>query len=134
MAPLSGNSVSFTAPTPTLQANAVAGTISGNITISNATAYNAGMLVIARYGQIVTTVDISSLLSTGGGAFNVANIPSGSTTTPLPGANYYAYLRLWQSSGTSHAGHRAKIVPIAGMIDLTKTSSVTGMNVSVAAP
>lgn len=127
-APTSGSLTTFTPPTPTIQANVENGTISGNIAISNATSYDSATLVIARFANIVTTQDISSLLASGG-AFTVTGIPAGSATKKQAGAYYYGYVRLWKSG--SHK--RAKIVPINSMIDLRNTNSVTGLNVSISA-
>ncbi|PRC93193.1 DUF4382 domain-containing protein [Solimicrobium silvestre] len=128
-APTTGNISNFTPPTPTLDSGINPGSISGNIAISNASAYDHGTLVIARLGQIITSVDVSSLLSSGGGTFTVGNIPSGSATAAVPGAYYYSYIRLWKHNVNKHV----KIVPITGSIDLRTTNSVTGMNVTVAA-
>jgi hypothetical protein len=127
-APTSGSSTTFTPPIPTLDAGIQRGSVSGNIAVANAAQYDHGTLVLSRFATIVTAVDISADLASGG-AFSIGNLPAGDPTTPVPGAYYYGYLRLWKA-GT---GLPAKIVTIPGFVDLRKTASVTGFNVTVSA-
>lgn len=125
-APGTGSATTFTPPIPTLDAGVVQGSVSGNIAVGGAGPFDHGALVIVRFGNIVSSVDVSANLA-GGGAFSVGNLPAGSASDPVPGAYYYAYLRLWKA-GT---GAPATIVNIPGFIDLRKTSTVTGFNVTV---
>ena len=129
VAPVSGIA-QFTPLAPSLKSAVVSGSIGGTIAIGNIGSFDHATLVIARLGQVTTSVDISSLLAAGGGTFSVGNIPSGSATAAVPGAYYYAYIRMWKHNVNQHV----KIVPIAGAIDLRTTSSVTGMNVTVTVP
>jgi hypothetical protein len=124
--PGSGSQQTFVPPVPTLAAGLQNGSVSGNLSISNATAYDHATLVISRFANIITTQDVSSLLSSGG-SFSVTGLPAGSTSNPQLGAYYYGYLRLWKAG----AHLPAKIVPIPGFIDLRTTNSVTGFNVTV---
>lgn len=124
--PNSGSSQVFTPGTPTLDANVVNGSVAGSIAFSNVGNYDHAELVIARFASIITSTDVSALLATQGGAFSVANLPSGSVAAPLPGAYYYAYLRVWKA-GT---GMPPRIVPANGFIDLRTSNSVAGFNIT----
>lgn len=127
--PASGTAQTFVPPVPTLDAGIVAGTLTGNIAVTNSAGYDHGQLVVVRYATIVTSdeTDVDAALLNHGGTFTVAGLPAGSASTPVPGAYYYAYLRLWKAGM-----HRpAKIIPINGMIDLRKTSTASGFNVTI---
>lgn len=121
--------VLFAAPTPALSSKVVAGTVSGNIQQLTAGTYDKGYLVISRFANIVDTVDISGILTANqgaGGAYSVT-LPAGSSTAAVPGAYYYAYLRVWNSA---HPKKTTKVVPVDGFIDLRSSASASGINVS----
>jgi len=126
-APAAGiTTISFTPPSPVLINGVQNGTASGTITIGSASSFDHATLVISRFASIVTSLDVSSAL-TSGGSFSVSGLPSGSAGVPVPGAYYYAYLRLWKAG----SGKRATIVPVPTFIDMRTTNSVTGLKVSV---
>jgi len=127
-APAPGTSaITFAPPSPTLTSGVQNGTISGTIAITNAGGFDHATLVLSRFASVVTSQDVSSAL-TSGGSFSISNVPSGSASTAVPGAYYYAYLRLWKAG----SGKRATIVPVPGFIDLRSTNSVTGLTINVA--
>ena len=84
---------------------------------------------MVRYATIITAdeSDVDAALLNHGGTFTVTGLPSGSAATPVPGAYYYAYLRLWKAGMHRHA----RIIPINGMIDLRKTNMASGFNVTI---
>jgi len=117
------NLSTFTPATPALDASInglVSGSVSGNVVITSqsGTSYPNARLVIASLGTIVTTVPISN------GTYTINNLPSG-----VPGTYYYAYVDL----GTA-ATNGSSIFPLNSMIDLRNSNSVSGFNVTVAAP
>ena len=118
----------FTANPPTLQSNVQSGTVTGTVSVGSIGAYTSAQIVVARNGAIITSQDIpaANWVANGTYQYSISGIGAGSATTALPGAYYYAYLRL-----DDGAGHH-KIVPMSGYIDLRSTNSVTGMNVTVA--
>jgi hypothetical protein len=117
----------FIPPSPTLSSNVVAGTVSGNITQTTHGAYDSGYLVLSRFANIVHTVDISAMLAANSGTYSVT-LPAGTTGSPVPGAYYYGYLRVWNSATPKLT---TRVFPINGMIDLRNTNTVTGMNVTL---
>ncbi|TDK62803.1 DUF4382 domain-containing protein [Sapientia aquatica] len=121
-------SVLFTANAPTLQSNVQSGTVTGTVSMGSIGAFTSAQIVVARNGAIITSQDIpaANWVANGTYQYSISGIGAGSATTALPGAYYYAYLRL-----DDGAGHH-KIVPMSGYIDLRSTNSVTGMNVTVA--
>jgi hypothetical protein len=63
---------------------------------------------------------VDSLVAAGGGSLTIANLPGGTTATPLPGAYYGVNVLSWGSSGNA-SGSRLNI-------DLTKgngTAAIT---------
>jgi hypothetical protein len=126
--PRSTNTIStplrFTPPSPML--TVAQGTVSGSITQTMGT-YNSGYLVISRFANIVDTIDISTKLAANSGTYSVY-LPAGSTSAPVPGAYYYGYLRVWNSSQPKTT---MKIIPINSMIDLRTTSTITGLNITL---
>ena len=80
--------VSFTTPLiPT--APAVSRSISGTINLPPMNMMTNGILFAVHDGMIVNTMSVSSQMSGGGGgSYTMANLPGGSSSTPLPGAFY----------------------------------------------
>jgi hypothetical protein len=82
--------------------------------------------VLARFAAIIDTYSCSSLLGSNGGpngGMLVLNgVPAGDSSTPVPGAYYYAYVRLWQ---TGHGRVTRRIVTLPGFIDPRSTTSAT---------
>lgn len=117
----------FTPPTPALSSNVVAGTVSGNISQTTPGNYDKGYLVLARFANIVDTIDISATLVAGSGSYS-ATLPAGTTGARVPGAYYYAYLRVWNSA---HPKSTTRVFPVNGMIDMRTTNTVTGMNITL---
>jgi len=122
LTPVTSSTSNFVPPTPTLSAGIENGTVNVNLTLANISgAYDSGFVVLSRFANIVTTQDISNNLASGG-AIVLNNIPSGSSGSPVPGAYYYGYIRVWNSA---HPFKTRKLIPIAQMIDLRKTNSAT---------
>ena len=88
--------------------------------------YDKASLVFSRFANIIETVDVSSQVAAGSGAFSVG-LPAGTVSTPVPGAYYYAYLRVWNSA---HPNASLKVVPFNGFADLRNSSTVTAFNIS----
>jgi hypothetical protein len=127
--------LTFPPPAPTLSSSVVPGTVSGTITQTTPGTYDSGYLVMSRFANIVDTVDISTqLAANNSGAYSVMlpaggwPIPSTTAYANVPGAYYYAYLRVWHSGINVEAS--TKIIPIPGIIDLRNVSTVTGINVT----
>lgn len=113
---------------PTLQTGVANGTVTGTVAIGSiGPEYVSAQVVLARFAHIITVQDIptADLVQNGTFNFSLTGIGAGSSSASVPGAYYYAYVRLVKNNG----GHT--IVPISGAIDLRSTNSVTGMNVSV---
>lgn len=113
---------------PTLQTGVANGTVTGTVAIGSiGPEYVSAQVVLARFAHIITVQDIptADLVQNGTFNFSLTGIGAGSSSASVPGAYYYAYVRLVKNNG----GHT--IVPIHGAIDLRSTNSVTGMNVSV---
>ena len=124
-----GSPLTFAANNPTLAAGVVNGTVTGTISLLTAGEYDKGYLVLSRFANIVNTVDISGILTANsgtGGSYQV-NLPAGTANAPVPGAYYYAYLRVWKTGQAS----KWKTIPINGFIDLRTSSSVSAFNVSL---
>jgi len=118
----------FAPPVPILATGVVNGTVSGTLAVANSGHFDHGMLVITRYGDVIDSIDVSSLLAAGGGPITF-NLPAGSASTPQMGAYYLAYLRVWR--GGEH--HRAKFISIPSVIDLRTTSTVSNFTASIQA-
>ena len=127
--PSPGTAQTFAPPTPTLDAGVASGTLSGTIAVTNSAGYDRGQLVVVRYASIITAdeTDVDAALSNRGGTFTVTGLAAGTASAPVPGAYYYAYLRLWKTG----AHHRAKIIPVNGIIDLRQTNTASGFNVTI---
>ena len=117
----------FAANMPALSANVAAGTVSGSITQATPGAYNSGYLVLSRFANIVNTVNIDAALTANSGTFS-ATLPAGTAGAPVPGAYYYGYLRVWNSSAPLMT---MKVIPILSMIDLRNTNTVSGLNITL---
>jgi hypothetical protein len=116
---------------PSLSSNVVAGTVSGTIAQSTPGTYDSGYLVLSRFANIEDTVDISGILTANagaGGPYSFSPLPAGTASAHVPGAYYYAYLRVWNNA---HPLTTLKVIPINGFIDLRKVSTVTGLNVTL---
>jgi hypothetical protein len=112
----------------------VPGTVSGTITQTTHGNYDSGYLVVSRFANIVNTVDIRAQLVANSGTYSVT-LPAGGWLIPdttayanVPGAYYYAYLRVWNSANPLTT---LKVIPIPGIIDLRNVSTVTGINVTL---
>ncbi len=112
----------FYPPSPML--NVTQGTVTGSITQTMGL-YNSGYLVFSRFTNIVNSVDISSSLIANTGTYSVT-LPAGNLSTTVPGAYYYGYLRVWNSSQPKTT---LKIIPFNSMIDLRNTNSISGFNI-----
>ncbi len=130
LAPSSGSTQTFTPPVPTIAAGVEPGTLSGSIVATNREGYDHGQLVVQHFGNIITSTDISTALQTGSGTYTIAGLPAGSASAPVAGAYYFAYVRLWNTTAVPHQKH-ARIIPVSGMIDLRKTSTASGFNVTI---
>ncbi len=116
----------FSPAAPALDNGVQSGTINVTLDFSNISIENNCELVLARFASIIDTYNCSSFLSTNGGSnsgnFTLTGVPAGDSTTPVPGAFYYAYVRLWE---TGHGKATRLIVPLDGFIDLRSTTSAT---------
>jgi len=104
--------------------------ISGNIAQAVPGTYDSGYLVAVRMGTIVTTIPISTILTSNGGAggsYTVSNLPGGSPAQNLPGAFYYLYARVWNSANPLTT---LKRIDVSGYADL-RAGSASGMNVTL---
>jgi hypothetical protein len=126
--------LTFAPPTPTLSSSVVLGTVSGTITQTTHGNYDSGYLVVSRFANIVDTVNISTQLAANGGTYSVT-LPAGGWLIPgtadyanVPGAYYYAYLRVWNSANPLTT---LKVIPIISIIDLRNVSTLTGINVTL---
>ena len=126
-APTTVSTQTFTiAHTPYLANGVASGTVNVNLSFSNISVDNNCEFVLARFATVVDTYNCSSLLSTNHG-FNSGTISLTGVGAGLPGAVYYAYVRLWETgSGTT----TRRIVPLAGFIDL-RTQTTQTINGSV---
>jgi hypothetical protein len=120
-----GTPATFVENNPAISSGIASGAVSGSIS-TTAGVYDKGQIVFSRFSNIIQTVDISTQVAAGTGSFNVT-LPSGTATTAVPGAYYYAYLRVWKSATPNKS---LKVVPINGFVDLRNSNSVTGLNVS----
>ena len=122
MQPVAAGSVqTFVPGVPTLVAGVQSGTVAVDLSFSGINVDNNCELVLARFAAIVDTYDCSSLLSnTTPALFSLTGVPAGSAGTPVPGAYYYAYVRLWSTATPKQS---RKIVPLPGFIDLRSTNS-----------
>ena len=119
--------LTFAPNNPTLASNVVAGTVSGTITQTTPGKSDSGYLVLSRFANIVDTQDIGAILTANTGTYSDI-LPAGMTNANVPGAYYYGYLWVWNSTFPLLT---LKVVPINGMIDLRNTDTVTGMNVTL---
>ncbi|HYA66940.1 MAG TPA: DUF4382 domain-containing protein, partial [Burkholderiaceae bacterium] len=93
-----GSTQTFTPVAPTLDNGVQAGTVNVTLDFSSISIENNCELVLARFASIIDTYNCSGLLSTNGGnnhgSFALTQVPAGDSATPVPGAYYYAYVRL----------------------------------------
>ncbi len=124
--PTAGSTQTFSVASPVLASGVTSGTVNVNLSFGGISADNNCEFVLARFAAIVDTYDCGPLLSTNGGpnsgAFTLSGVGAG-----LPGAYYYAYVRLWQG-GKGMATRR--IVPLDGLVDL-RTQTTQTLNGSV---
>jgi hypothetical protein len=90
--PISFNSLNPTAPA---QSNSISGTI--KVPSMSMGMMNNGILFAVHDGMIVNTISVSSQMSAGG-SYTMANLPGGSSTTPLPGAFYGVEALGWSTT------------------------------------
>ena len=121
-----GTTKNFAPAAPTLDSGVQSGTINVTLDFSNISIENNCELVLARFASIIDTYDCSAFLSTNGGSnsgsFTLTEVPAGDASTPVPGAYYYAYVRLWEAG---HGKATRLIVPLNGFIDLRSATSAT---------
>jgi len=121
-----GVTKNFAPAAPALDSGVQSGTVNVTLDFSDISIENNCELVLARFASIIDTYDCSSYLSTNGGtnsgSFTLTGVPAGDSSTPVPGAYYYAYVRLWE---TGHGATTRLIVPLDGFIDLRNTNSAT---------
>lgn len=122
--PTSASNTIITPPTALQQGSGVAalGQIDVTMTVSSALRWNRGQLVIARFGAIVNTVDISAQAGNGGVA-SVSGLPAGTTLQPFIYGDYLAYVRLWNSNAPTP--NLVTTVPVAGHADLRSSNSAS---------
>lgn len=126
--PASGSNTTVALPALTVDsAVAAPGAITFNVTTQTAGRYDRGQVVVSRYGMIVNSVPVDGVLATNGGALTLSNLPAGSATLTNPGAVYYAYLRVWNSTNPLL---RPRLVPVLGFADL-RTANSASLNVTL---
>jgi hypothetical protein len=116
----------FVPTTPNLASGVQNGALTVNLSFSGIKVENNCELVLARFASIVDNYDCSSLLSTNAGAdsgsFVLNGIPSGVSGSAVPGAVYYAYVRLWHTGN----GRATRLVyPLQGFVDMRTSTSAT---------
>ncbi len=121
---ISPSASTISAPAGLTLGNGVAALGQVNLTLTPTTPHrwDHGQLVITRFGAVVNSADISSLVGLGGVA-SVSGLPSGTTAQPFPVGYYFAYLRLWNSNAA--APNQVHIVPVSGFADLRQSASAT---------
>lgn len=120
--PVTSSTNLFVPPIPTLKSGISSGTINFNFTLANlARKYDHATLVLSRFANIVTTQDITTEIASGG-AVTLGSVPAGSATNKVPGAYYFAYLRVWNSA---HPFKSYRMIPVPAMIDLRATDTAT---------
>jgi hypothetical protein len=114
----------ITPPVSLLQGSAVAtfGAVAGSLTVSSSARWTNAQLILTSFGNIVSTQDVSNLV-TAGGNYSFGAVPAGSPTQPFAQGFYYAYLRLWNTA-SAHPD-QITIVPINGSADLRTSASAT---------
>jgi hypothetical protein len=112
----------FAPATPALNTGVESGTIAVTLDFSGISVDNNCELVLARFAAIIDTFNCSSFLKSGTAAFALNGVPAGDAGTPVAGAYYYAYVRLWE---TGHGRATRRIVPLPGFIDLRNAASAT---------
>jgi hypothetical protein len=124
-------SQTFAPALPTLDTGIESGTINVSLDFSGISVDNNCELVLARFAAIIDTFNCSSYLSSNGGSnsamFALNGVPAGDSSVSVPGAYYYAYVRLWQ---TGHGRATRRIIPLAGFVDL-RSSTSANLNGSV---
>ena len=121
-----GASTTFVAPPTMLPLATVAqlGTVTGNLIQTKAGAWDRGYLVISHGGAIVNAVALDTVLVANGGsggAYAVANLPSGSKAMPLASGTYGVYVRIWNSKMPD----KVKTIPLKDQADLRSAASAT---------
>jgi hypothetical protein len=125
--PSTGSNTTIAFPALAVDATvAVAGSIDVRVTTLTAGRYDKGQLVVSRFGSILNSQPIDAVLASGG-TVTMANVPAGSSALPNPGAVYYAYVRVWNSTTPLV---RPRIVPILAFADLRTTGSAS-LNVTL---
>ncbi|MGB2816712.1 MAG: DUF4382 domain-containing protein [Burkholderiaceae bacterium] len=105
---------------------AVAGSIDLKVATLTAGRYDKGQLVVSRFGSIVNSQSIDTALGNGG-TVTMGNLPAGSAALPNPGAVYYAYVRVWNSTTPLV---RPRVVPVLAFADL-RTNTSASLNVTL---
>jgi hypothetical protein len=76
--------------------NSIAGTIS--LPAMGMNNMDQGIIFAVNGGMIVNTISIDGQMMSNGGSYTMANLPGGSSTTPLPGALYGVEALGWSST------------------------------------
>ena len=115
--------MTFAPGVPALLGGVQPGTINVDLSFSGISADNHCEFVLSRFASIVDTYDCSALLSNSNPAtFSLASVPAGATGAAVPGAVYYAYVRLWNAAAPKQS---RKVVPLPGFINLRNTGTAT---------
>lgn len=121
--PASGTNTAVTLPALNVDTSvATAGAITFNVTAQTPGRFNKGQIVVSRYGMIVNSQSIDSVLASNGGALSMVNLPAGSSALNNPGAVYFAYARVWNSNNPLI---RPRIVPVTQLADMRTTNAAT---------
>jgi Domain of unknown function (DUF4382) len=116
----------FAPVAPILDTGVESGTVNVTLDFSGISVDNNCELVLARFAAIIDTFNCGAFLSSNGGPntgmFALSGVPAGDAAMPVPGAYYYAYVRLWE---TGHGRLTRRIVPLPGFVDLRSTTSAT---------
>jgi len=126
--PASGSAQTFAPMVPALASGVQSGSINVDLSFSGISADNHCELVLARFASIIDTYDCSAQLSnTSPAIFSLTGVPAGASGAAVPGAYYYAYVRLWSSAAPKLS---RKLVSLPGFIDL-RTSGTASVNGTV---
>lgn len=122
----SSNALNFLAQAPQMESTVQPGTVSGTVAFGASLpgGYTEGQIVLARFAHVISSTPVSFV------ANGTQNFTFSGVGAEVPGAYYYAYVRLDNcNTNTTHCTH--KYYPVAGFADLRTATSVTGMNVSL---
>ncbi len=87
-------------PFPAVAAGGAAGTLALTLT-SPVGEFDSGFVVVAAGNRVVESVNVGTLLATGGGTINIVNVPAGRALAPTAGVPYRLSVRAWNSTSPS---------------------------------